>query len=193
MNINEQHFQKWFKFPLEQLYKISDAGFAIMILSLPLLERYLMEKSGSFESRTLSDAFFHEFIKLFPSLGTEQKAKMFWYACRHGLLHQVTFRQGKTKTDEPLPKIALTGEITEMQYKEKEENFYLNPYWFSKSIISLIESDFSTFEGASSLNHKLPQVGSLTVSVSASENSLENVDAVWLCSGVQSLHQKPNS
>lgn len=183
MNTNEQNFQKWFKFPLEQLYKNSDAGFAIMILSLPLLERYLREKSRNFESPTLSDEFFLECIKVFPSLGSEQKAKKFWHACRHGLLHQVTFRQGK-----PLPQIALTASVAEMQSKEEDEHFYLNPVWFSKRIIFLIESDFSTFEGTSSPNHKLPQV--LIVSVPSSINSPEVVNAY---SGVQSFQHKPNS
>jgi hypothetical protein len=190
MNTNEQNFLKWYKFPLEQLYKNSDAGFAIMILSLPLLERYLREKSRTFEL-PLSAAFFQECIKVFPPLGTEQRANKFWRACRHGLLHQVTFKQGKT--DESLPKIALTGNTIEMQYIEKEEIFCLNPVWFSKKIIGLIEADFSTFEGTSSLNHKLPQVSSLTVSVSPSEKSLENVDTIWLCSGIQPLHKKTHS
>jgi hypothetical protein len=190
-NTNKQNFLKWFKSPLEQLYPNPDAGFAIMILSLPLLERYLREKSGTYELRTLSHTFFQECLKIFPSLGTEQRAKKIWLTCRHGLLHQVTFRQGKT--DEPLPKMQLTDEIAEMRFIDEADVFCLNPFWFSRRIISVIESDFPTFEGTSSQNHKLPQVSGLTVSVPPSENSLEKVDAVWLCSGVQSIHQKPNS
>jgi hypothetical protein len=45
MDTNKEDFLKWRKQPLEQLYSNPDAGFAIMVISLPLLERYLRQKS----------------------------------------------------------------------------------------------------------------------------------------------------
>ena len=46
MKENYENFIRWFKEPLSSLYKNPHAGFAIVILSLPILERYLREKSG---------------------------------------------------------------------------------------------------------------------------------------------------
>ena len=154
MNANKENFLKWFKQPLEQLYSNSDAGFAVMVISLPLLERYLREKSKTFEATSVSLQFHRDLIKLFPVLSSEEFAKKFWESCRHGLLHQVTFRQ-KTASD---PAIDLTGGIKEFEYDAKQNAIRLNPFWFSKKIVETIESDFSTFEGLNSSRHKLPQI-----------------------------------
>jgi len=66
MSENLDNFSKWFKNPLSRLHKNTDAGFIILIVSLPLLERYLREKTGNFENPTLDDKFYDEFVNLFP-------------------------------------------------------------------------------------------------------------------------------
>ena len=59
MKDNHNNFVRWFEEPLSNLYKNPHAGFAILILSLPILERYLREKSGVCEQPNL-DARFHQ-------------------------------------------------------------------------------------------------------------------------------------
>ena len=57
MNDTQERFTMWFKKPLEGLYEDPNAGFVILIATLPLLERFLREKSGVGE-RDLNDDFF---------------------------------------------------------------------------------------------------------------------------------------
>jgi len=65
MDENRNNFIKWFKEPLNTLYKNEHAGFAIVMLSLPILERYLRQKSGVFEKQNLDLRFYREFLKMF--------------------------------------------------------------------------------------------------------------------------------
>ena len=41
MATDRENFQAWFVKPLKKLYKNPDAGFPIMMIAFPLLERYL--------------------------------------------------------------------------------------------------------------------------------------------------------
>ena len=41
-----EDFTRWDKKPLNVLYDYTDAGFPILMITLPLLERYLRQKSG---------------------------------------------------------------------------------------------------------------------------------------------------
>jgi hypothetical protein len=68
MPTTQDYFNDWFRDVLQGLYKNSNAGFVIVITSLTLLERYLREKSGAGQADTLPDAFFEEFLKLFPQI-----------------------------------------------------------------------------------------------------------------------------
>jgi hypothetical protein len=92
MTDNMNNFVRWFKKPLAQLYTNSDAGFIVLMASLPLLERFLRQKSGDHEQTTLTDNFYREFIVLFPSVKNIDNAKKVWTLFRHGLLHQGTIK-----------------------------------------------------------------------------------------------------
>jgi hypothetical protein len=61
MKDDYHNFVRWFKEPLRRLYKDPHAGFAIVMLSLPILERYLREKSGVREQPNLDDRFHQSF------------------------------------------------------------------------------------------------------------------------------------
>ncbi len=68
MKDNHNNFVRWFEEPLSNLYKNPHAGFAIVILSLPILERYLREKSGVCEKPNLDARFHQEFLNMSPPL-----------------------------------------------------------------------------------------------------------------------------
>jgi hypothetical protein len=77
MKDNYDNFVRWFKEPLSSLYKNPHAGFAIVILSLPILERYMREKSGVCEQPNLDDRFHQEFLNMFPSVNDMPTARKF--------------------------------------------------------------------------------------------------------------------
>jgi hypothetical protein len=74
MNDNLANFNSWFKEPILRLQQDSEAGFIIVMISLALLERFLREKSGTRESKSLNASFHAEFMKLFPMVGSDDTA-----------------------------------------------------------------------------------------------------------------------
>jgi len=54
------NFKSWFLDVLGDLYKNGEAGFVILMIAFPLLERYLREKSRVHEGRKLTEAFYDE-------------------------------------------------------------------------------------------------------------------------------------
>ncbi|MEE8329333.1 MAG: hypothetical protein V3R54_05325, partial [Thermodesulfovibrionia bacterium] len=92
MNKNLDNFRVWYSKILEALYLKENAGFVILMISFPLLERYLREKSGVHEGN-LNDSFHSELQTIFPVLTSQEIAKQFWHVYRNGLLHQVTLSQ----------------------------------------------------------------------------------------------------
>jgi hypothetical protein len=89
MTDHEENFRKWFVDALGPLRSKGDAGFIFAFVSLPLLERYLREKSGAGEAMTLPTQFFVELGKLFPEVAGREKSM--WHCYRNGLLHQAAF------------------------------------------------------------------------------------------------------
>src|SRR3989338_816269 len=88
-NIHHDNFRAWYSIILEGLYSNQDAGFPILMISFPLLERYLREKSGVHEGN-LNDSFYSELQNIIPALTSLDLAKQFWHVYRNGLLNQVT-------------------------------------------------------------------------------------------------------
>lgn len=79
----------WYSGILEGFYSNENAGFVILMISFPLIERYLREKSGVHEGQ-LNDSFYSELQTIFPAIADQETAKQFWHVYRNGLLHQVT-------------------------------------------------------------------------------------------------------
>ena len=83
-----QRFQRWYKEPIETLIaKDEHTAFAVLTLTLPILERYTRHKV-QVSTRTLTAAFFDELVRMFPDLQNSTNARQFWDSYRNGLLHQ---------------------------------------------------------------------------------------------------------
>jgi hypothetical protein len=131
---NRENFRVWFAHYIRSLAGERNAGFLIVLVSFPLLERYLRQLTNA---EPKSPKFIAGVLKVLPELGTVSAAQTFWTTYRHGLLHNVTMSSethGLTH-DSPIVDIQPSGKI------------WLNPVLFSQRVLSTIESDFATFEG----------------------------------------------
>ena len=144
MSDDQQNFTKWFKNPIKELQKNVNAGFIVVTVSLPLLERYLRQKTGIFEAGNLDDRFCNEFLNLFPSPGDIKTVRAFWEIYRHGLLHQAAL---KTKTGIIEAGLHNAAQDLEIAYNQKGWVFTVSPVKFSDKVIETIDNDFPTFEG----------------------------------------------
>jgi hypothetical protein len=162
MNDNLANFTRWFKEPLLELQQDSEAGFIIVMISLALLERYLREKSGVHERPSLDANFRTEFMRLFPSIGRDDLALKFWEVCRHGLMHQTTFKIGTKAGHSVTMGLHESAPEIEYRYGSSGDEFMISPSRFCSRVIQIIENDFPTFEGAASPNHPLSQLSSVS-------------------------------
>ena len=77
MDIYEK-FRLWYKEPIECLIaKDEHTGFAVLMLALPILERYLRQRL-KITTDGLTDIFYDEMVQMFPALKTSPYAKRFW-------------------------------------------------------------------------------------------------------------------
>jgi len=154
MNNDLENFKKWFSDILETIYPNQNAGFAILMLSFPLLERYLREKSGVREGR-LNDAFYTSLISIFSGLHDNDTAKKFWHVFRNGILHQATLSK-KTQNGITMPRGGLSFDIKMIDIEG--DNFWINAVNFSKKVIDVISNDFENYEAKDSKSRPLPTV-----------------------------------
>jgi hypothetical protein len=124
------------------------------MITFPLLERYLREKSQSYEDKSVNDNFHYELIKIFPEIGSIENSKSFWRIYRHGILHQATLSQEDKKIRGCLIKTIKCLRID-------NETIFIYPTNFSKKVIKIIKDDFDTFVAAHSTNHMLAVVSKL--------------------------------
>jgi len=155
MLIQKEHFRLWFRDIIESLYHNKNAGFVLLMITFPLLERYLRSKSGINEG-ILDDRFYSELRILFPVLKANDIAKIFWQVYRNGVLHQDTLSQRDIKGN-LMPCAWLSGNCKDVEI-DSSDAFHVNPVEFAKRVIDVIEKDFSNFEAANSLYHPLPIV-----------------------------------
>lgn len=166
MSDDEIYFRKWYVDALAPLRKNSDAGFIFAFVSLPLLERYLREKSGAGQALTLPPQFFTQLRALFPEV--VGKENDFWHCYRNGLLHQAAFSKEKIRNGicVVMPSAGLSGHDPRPVYHDAATNsFYLNPMVFFDRVTSTILADFATYLGSLSPAHSLPTVLSPGTSV----------------------------
>lgn len=155
MNEHRKNFNNWFKNILATLYSNREAGFVILMVAFPLLERYLREKSGVHEGK-LNDDFYHKLSSLFPELVTKDKAFQFWQVYRNGLLHQVTFSK-QMKKGIKMPDGWVSSDVAILSI-DNNSNFWVHPAKFAQRVVQTVEDDFATFEAGHSANHPLPKV-----------------------------------
>ena len=156
MNDSRYYFEKWFKEPLERLYSDEHSGFVILMISLPLLERYLRSKTGIDESPQLDSRFHQHLVQMFPALGDVPTAKIFWRIYRHGLLHQATLKS-EQGTVEVSVRSRATSPITVLSTSDGWK-FQVSPELLSRQVLAEIETHFSIFEAPASAEHPLSTV-----------------------------------
>jgi len=153
--MDKPRFIAWFVEPLEKLYEMK-AGFPILLISFPILERYLREVSGCAE-KNLSDSFHYCFIERFQEIESVDQSRQFWKVYRHGLVHQLTFSLQLFK-GEKIPPACITFDQDEAIQVLDEGELSINPIAFSKKIITEIIRNFEKMEGMHSPNHPTPFV-----------------------------------
>jgi hypothetical protein len=155
---HEKNFRKWFVDALDPLRRKGDAGFIFAFVSLPLLERYLRQKSGAGEAIRLPPQFFVELGKLFPEIaGREDRM---WHCYRNGLLHQAAFSQQKRRQGMVVVlNAALSGhDKRPIYYDISGDCFYMNPEEFFDRVTNTILGDFAAYLGSLSPAHRLPTI-----------------------------------
>ena len=135
---DRENFETWFAGYIRSLAADRNAGFLVAMVSFPLLERYLRQKTNAVPK---SPHFVAGLLELLPELHSIASAREFWNTYRHGLLHNVTMsRESHGLThDSPIVEIESNGKV------------WLNPVLFSERILCAIEADFSTFQRGSPL------------------------------------------
>jgi hypothetical protein len=159
MNTSLDNFRLWYSRVLSVLSKDGDAGFVILMTAFPLLERYLREKSGVHEGnlrRDLGQSFYTHLRVIFPALIDNVQAENFWQVYRNGILHHVTLSQ-QNQRGVRMPNGWLSGSA-DMITVDSLGDFWVHPAKFSQKVVEMIEADFGTFEGASSVNHPFPSI-----------------------------------
>jgi hypothetical protein len=146
MGSSLEKFTKWYIDPITPLRDNPDAGFIIMMIAFPLLERYLRKKLHLSERDKLSAPFHNELYCLFPEFGTVEHATQFWDIHRNGILHQTT-------PSEKFIPATPTGYSHEVKGPIEETltgMFLIPPSTFIDRVLNTILGDFSTYEGGTS-------------------------------------------
>ncbi len=130
---SQRNFEAWFGTVLAKLMHDRDAGFVVVMVAFPLLERYLTQRSGR---KANTDQFNKALLTVFPELKTEQNANLFWSIYRHGLLHNVALSREShgLSHDKPIVEMALDGRV------------WMHPNLFAERVLNTIRADFATFE-----------------------------------------------
>lgn len=149
-------FDKHFVKVLGSLYGNRDAGYAVIMISMPLLERYLRQKV-CIGTNSLADSFYNEFVRLFPSAKDVPTAKQLWAAYRHGFLHQGTMST-ETSSGVSLPAAYLTHDMADAIAIRADGSFLLHPDLFSKRAVAEIVANFLVYRGTVAGAPPLPQV-----------------------------------
>jgi hypothetical protein len=124
------------------------SGKVVMMVTLPILERYMRGKSGLPSDGYLTKDHRKIILSIFPNL-RDDDARTFWDYCRNGLLHQTTFKS------EDLHFVAEGDAIT---LGNKPGKFSVNPRAFCKVVLAAIRRDFASYVAAESTLYRLPTV-----------------------------------
>jgi hypothetical protein len=150
MSNYQKHFNIWFKDIIESQYNTSNAGFVILMITFPLLERFIRSKRKIPYKQALEEksSFFEELTIMFPALKENKRAKEFWTVYRHGILHQATFSVQDNKKN-ILPNGWLSGDTDAVEF-HSDDSFWVNPAKFAQIVINAIEEEPQYFEALNS-------------------------------------------
>ena len=154
MTEHRENFENWFVETLKGLYPKRDAGFAILMIPFPLLERYLRQKSGIGE-KVLDAPFYEELVKFIPELRDKVNACKFWHVFRNGLLHQVAISTENRRGDQ-MPQGILSHDFPKAVEVDSQGRFRVQPVELSERIISGIQADFAIYESTLASPHHPP-------------------------------------
>jgi len=155
MDQDRTNFKAWYADALELLYPMGEHGVAAFMISLPLLERYLRQSNKLSPDDNLNPGCWRTLRALFPTLPSDEVAKDFWTAYRHGFLHQATMSL-RART---LPAASLTHDIViDPVTVNRDGSFVVHPVLFSKLIVRTIEANFAAFVGEGSSAPPLPKI-----------------------------------
>jgi hypothetical protein len=152
--ITKSNFKKWFEDVLNKLADNPEAGLPMMMITLPLLERYLRRLCGMKFSDTIGPKFKSELRKIFPVLDSNKRAYMFWNVFRNGLLHQAALNPGKDWMGWIKHETAHDAIVVEKKYKE----FWVGPTQFAHEVIKVINGNFSVFMDSGVVGPCFPSV-----------------------------------
>ncbi|MGB8168088.1 MAG: hypothetical protein WCF18_11395 [Chthoniobacteraceae bacterium] len=176
-DMNLRNFRLWIRDPVCRLLKQKDAGFALAMISFPVLERLLRGKSGVSDNPLrgdYSEPFYTALTNCFPSLqdppsGTfRHVAQLFWQGFRNGILHQATFSKNPIMKGKERAAFCVfePGAGIAIEVRDLKRVIVVDPFPFSESVLELIEEDFDSYEKADYDHHDLAfQVGSRIVSI----------------------------
>ncbi len=157
MSDDLQNFRAWYVAALESLYPSRDAGIATLMISLPLLERYLRQRTGLTPEQSLDDRCMDTLRTIFPEIPDADTARSFWAVYRNGFLHQATLSQ-RTRRGNALPEGSLTHDVELAVTVQPDGSFVLHPVLFSRRVVLAIESDFLVFAAVGTTAPQLPRV-----------------------------------
>ena len=84
MSTDLHNFRAWYVKTLDSLYPTRDAGIAVLMISMPLLERYLRRKNKIAQEAPLNQSAWDGLKTIFPSLPDPDTARQFWSVYRNG-------------------------------------------------------------------------------------------------------------
>ncbi|MDM7912275.1 MAG: hypothetical protein QUS09_04185, partial [Methanotrichaceae archaeon] len=137
-------FKRWYADILEKMYPDRDAGFAIMLITIPILERYIRCKFNLPRGGNIREKGKKAIYQVFPELGSLEAIGNLWDALRNGLLHQLTFFS-ETLANDQLPIVRLTHDTSVAIRCEDDKSISVHPVFFAERAIQLVMEDFATF------------------------------------------------
>jgi hypothetical protein len=146
LNTNKENFNHWFKDIIEYLNNNENAGFAILMIIFPLLERFIrIKRDIPYNKKLKKESPFYEELKtIFSVLKDNETAQKFWIVYRHGILHQASFSIQDYHGND-LPNGWLSGDTDDIEI-HLDGSFWVNPVKFSQKVIAEIEEEFSNFD-----------------------------------------------
>ncbi len=151
-----EDFDAWYVKPLQVLYCMPRAGFPILLITFPLLERYLRHLVGLGRDDNLNDKFYSALAQVVPEFGGKDVAQNFWSAYRNGLLHEASLAR-QTRKGTHLPVVWLSDQVPIFSIGSNGD-YWLHPRPFSERVVAVILSNFGVFEAGTPSLSRFPSV-----------------------------------